>query len=68
MKRLKLVLVLGGVLALLAGVGVAWATTGATTGYPQPKVVVPTHGLSALRKPLRADRGRQRRRASAAAR
>lgn len=41
MKRLKLVLVLGGVLALLASVGVAWATTGATTGYPQPKVVVP---------------------------
>lgn len=42
MKRLKLVLVLGGVLALLASVGVAWATTGATTGYPQPKVVVPS--------------------------
>lgn len=41
MRRLKLVLVLGGVLALLASVGVAWATTGATTGYPQPKVVVP---------------------------
>ena len=42
MRRLKLVLVFGGVLALLAGVGVAWATTGATTGYPQPKVVVPS--------------------------
>jgi hypothetical protein len=42
MKRLKLVLVLGGVIALLAGVAVASATTGATTGYPQPKVVVPT--------------------------
>jgi hypothetical protein len=40
-RRLKLALVLGGLLALLAGVGVAWATTGATTGYPQPKVVVP---------------------------
>jgi hypothetical protein len=42
MKRLKLVFVLGGVIALLATVGVAWATTGATTGYPQPKVVVPS--------------------------
>ena len=42
MKRLKLVLVLGGVIALLTSVGVAWATTGATTGYPQPKVVVPS--------------------------
>jgi hypothetical protein len=42
MKRLKLVFVLGGVIALLASVGVAWATTGATTGYPQPKVVVPS--------------------------
>jgi hypothetical protein len=42
MRRLKLVLILGGVIALLAGVGVAWATTGATTGYPQPKVVVPS--------------------------
>jgi hypothetical protein len=41
MRRLKLVLVLGGLIALLASVGVAWATTGATTGYPQPKVVVP---------------------------
>jgi hypothetical protein len=42
MRRLKLVLILGGVIALLASVGVAWATTGATTGYPQPKVVVPS--------------------------
>lgn len=42
MRRLKLILVLGGVVALLAGVGVAMATTGATTGYPQPKQVVPT--------------------------
>src|ERR1700753_3211672 len=42
MRRLKLVLVLGGLLALLTSVGVAMATTGATTGYPQPKVVVPT--------------------------
>jgi hypothetical protein len=42
MRRTKLVLILGGVIALLAGVGVAWATTGATTGYPQPKVVVPS--------------------------
>jgi hypothetical protein len=41
MRRLKLVLILGGVIALLVSVGVAWATTGATTGYPQPKVVVP---------------------------
>ncbi|MBS1892507.1 MAG: hypothetical protein JST59_14515, partial [Actinobacteria bacterium] len=41
MRRLKLIVVLAGVLALLASVGVAWATTGATTGYPQPKVVVP---------------------------
>jgi hypothetical protein len=41
-KRLKLILVLGGVIALLTGVGVAMATTGATTGYPQPKQVVPT--------------------------
>jgi hypothetical protein len=42
MRRARLVLVLGGVIALLASVGVAWATTGATTGYPQPKVVVPS--------------------------
>jgi hypothetical protein len=42
MRRLKLVIVLGGVIALLASVGVAMATTGATTGYPQPKVVVPS--------------------------
>jgi hypothetical protein len=41
-RRLKLLLVLGGAIALLASVGVAWATTGATTGYPQPKVVVPS--------------------------
>ena len=41
MRRLKLILVLGGVIALLASVGVAMATTGATTGYPQPKQVVP---------------------------
>ncbi len=41
MRRLKPILTLGGALALLASVGVAWATTGATTGYPQPKVVVP---------------------------
>ncbi|HVW46661.1 MAG TPA: hypothetical protein VHA76_06390 [Solirubrobacterales bacterium] len=41
MRRAKLILVLGGVIALLGGVGVAMATTGATTGYPQPKVVVP---------------------------
>ncbi|MBS1676645.1 MAG: hypothetical protein JST08_04580 [Actinobacteria bacterium] len=41
MSRLKSIVVLGGVLALLVGVGVAWATTGATTGYPQPKEVVP---------------------------
>ncbi|MBS1882638.1 MAG: hypothetical protein JSS97_06740 [Actinobacteria bacterium] len=41
MRRLKLTLALGGALVLLASVGAAWATTGATTGYPQPKVVVP---------------------------
>jgi len=41
-KRLKLILVLGACLALLASVGVAMATTGATTGYPQPRQVVPT--------------------------
>jgi hypothetical protein len=40
-KRLKLIVVLAGVIALLASVGVAWATTGATTGYPQPKENVP---------------------------
>jgi hypothetical protein len=39
-SRLKLVIVIAGVLALLTSVGVAMATTGATTGYPQPKVVV----------------------------
>jgi hypothetical protein len=42
MRRLKLILILGGVIALSASVGVASATTGATTGYPQPKVVVPS--------------------------
>lgn len=41
MRRLKLLLILSGALVLAASVGVAWATTGATTGYPQPKVVVP---------------------------
>jgi hypothetical protein len=40
-KRLKLIVLLGGVIALLASVGVAWATTGATTGYPQPPNNVP---------------------------
>jgi hypothetical protein len=40
-RRLKLVLLAAGALTLLASVGVAWATTGATTGYPQPKVNVP---------------------------
>jgi hypothetical protein len=40
-KRLKLIVILAGVIALLASVGVAWATTGATTGYPQPKENVP---------------------------
>jgi hypothetical protein len=40
-RRLKLIVVLGGTLALLASVGVAWATTGATTGYPQPPHPVP---------------------------
>jgi hypothetical protein len=41
MRRLKLIVVLGALAALLPSVGVAMATTGATTGYPQPKVVVP---------------------------
>jgi hypothetical protein len=41
MRRAKLVIVLGALAALLTSVGVAMATTGATTGYPQPKVVVP---------------------------
>ncbi len=41
MRRARLVLILGAVIALLGSVGVAMATTGATTGYPQPKVVVP---------------------------
>ena len=43
MKRLKLIIILGGVIALLASVGVAWATTGSTTGYPQPKIAVPAN-------------------------
>jgi hypothetical protein len=42
MRRVKLIVVLGALVALLTSVGVAMATTGATTGYPQPKVVVPT--------------------------
>jgi hypothetical protein len=37
MRRVKLIVVLGALVALLTGVGVAMATTGATTGYPQPK-------------------------------
>ena len=41
MRRAKIIIVLGAVIALLGSVGVAMATTGATTGYPQPKVVVP---------------------------
>ncbi|MBS1886326.1 MAG: hypothetical protein JSU06_03970 [Actinobacteria bacterium] len=41
MRRLRLILGLG-VVVLATSAGVAWATTGATTGYPQPKVVVPT--------------------------
>jgi hypothetical protein len=41
-NRPKLVIALGAALALLGSVGVAMATTGATTGYPQPKVVVPS--------------------------
>jgi hypothetical protein len=40
--RLKLVLILGACLALLGSVGAAMATTGATTGYPQPKQLVPS--------------------------
>src|SRR6201994_3579770 len=42
MKRAKLIIILGAVIALFSSVGVAMATTGATTGYPQPKVVVPS--------------------------
>src|SRR6201996_4659586 len=42
MRRAKIIIVLGAVIALLGSVGVAMATTGATTGYPQPKVVVPS--------------------------
>jgi hypothetical protein len=41
MRRIKLIVVLGALAALLTSVGVAMATTGATTGYPQPKIVVP---------------------------
>jgi hypothetical protein len=41
MRRAQLIVVLGALVALLTSVGVAMATTGATTGYPQPKVVVP---------------------------
>ena len=41
MRPLRRIIVLGGVIALLASVGIAMATTGATTGYPQPKAVVP---------------------------
>src|SRR6201995_5111509 len=41
MNRAKLGIVLGAEIALLGTLGVAMATTGATTGYPQPKVVVP---------------------------
>jgi len=40
-RRLKPIAVLAGLVALLASAGVAWATTGATTGYPQPKNPVP---------------------------
>jgi hypothetical protein len=43
MRRARLIVVLAAVLALLVSVGVAMATTGATTGYPQPKVVVPSY-------------------------
>src|ERR1700744_6116946 len=42
MRRAKIIIILGAVIALLGSVGVAMATTGATTGYPQPKVVVPS--------------------------
>lgn len=41
MRRVKLIIAFAGVLALSAGVGVGWATTGATTGYPQPSHNVP---------------------------
>src|SRR6202000_860877 len=41
MRRAKLIVVLAALAALLTSVGVAMATTGATTGYPQPKIVVP---------------------------
>lgn len=42
MRRLRSILIVGALATLLLSVGVAWATTGATTGYPQPKVVVPS--------------------------
>jgi hypothetical protein len=42
MRRARIVIIAGAVAALLLSVGVAYATTGATTGYPQPKVVVPS--------------------------
>lgn len=41
MRRLRLILALAAAIALAASAGVAMATTGATTGYPQPKAVVP---------------------------
>lgn len=40
MTRVRLIIALGAAFAL-ACVGVASATTGATTGYPQPKTIVP---------------------------
>ncbi len=43
MKRAKLIVILASLAVLLTSVGVAMATTGATTGYPQPKVVVPSY-------------------------
>jgi hypothetical protein len=43
MKRVKLIIFLAAIAALLTSVGVAMATTGATTGYPQPTVVVPSY-------------------------
>jgi hypothetical protein len=43
MRRLRPALVLGLLAALLTSASVAHATTGATTGYPQPAVVVPSN-------------------------
>jgi hypothetical protein len=43
MRRARIIVVLCALGALLASVAVAHATTGATTGYPQPKVVVPSN-------------------------